>query len=106
MIDINYEGYGFDTVEQFVPTHVQCNSSFDGEKTWKKDIEYTELESFISEDYPKEDDLLIPMCCCTDKTGGELIEDGTSVEDISECNVNVLNDAEGNNTENNDNVEP
>lgn len=103
MIDINYEGYGFDTVEQFIPTHVQCNTSFDGEKVWKTAITYTELESFLTEDYPKTDDLLIPMGCCTDKISGELIPDGMSIEDIQECNVPYMSEETSNSSDGNTN---
>lgn len=74
MLDIFYEGYGFDTIEQFVPLAIQCNTQFDGEKVAKEKIEYTEVGSFISEDYPKEDDLFIPLGSC-EKSSGKIIDD-------------------------------
>ena len=74
MIDINYEGYGYDTCEQFVSTAIQCGTKFDGEKVAKSAITWTELESFLSEDYPKTDDLLIPVCDC-EKNSGTMIDD-------------------------------
>jgi len=76
MIDINYEGYGYDTCEQFVSTAIQCNTQFDGEKTAKSGITYTNypFESFVSEDYPKTDDLLIPVCD-KERVSGDIIDD-------------------------------
>ena len=51
MLEYNYEGYGFDTVEQFVPLEVQCGFGYKYDK--KKDIKHSEVESFFGEVYSK-----------------------------------------------------
>jgi len=55
-----YDNWGFEEHESFVPLALQCKMKFDAEK--KKDITYTQKESFISEEGCKTTDLLIPNC--------------------------------------------
>lgn len=61
MLEKDYEGYGYDTVERFVPLDVQLGTTYDSEKD-KSQITYTERESFFGEEVPKEAELVIPIC--------------------------------------------
>lgn len=77
MLEYNYEGYGFDTVEQFVPLEVQCGFGYKYDK--KKDIKHSEVESFFGEVYSKEAELTVKTPCCCNKPEIELIEHGEPI---------------------------
>ena len=81
MLYRHYDSYGYDTSEQFVPLSIQNGFEYDGEKTNKEKIEYSEVESFISENGVKEGELLAPVCLCGQKPTLKLISDDDTIND-------------------------
>lgn len=59
-MDKPYDNWGFEEQESFQPLALQCKTTFTKDKT--KNIKYTQIDSFLSEEGLKKDDLLIPQC--------------------------------------------
>ena len=81
MLYRDYDSYGYDTSEQFVPLSVQNGFEYDGEKKTKEKIKYTEIGSFTSEHGVKEAELLVPLCLCGKKPTQKLITDDDTIND-------------------------
>lgn len=74
-----YDSYGYDTSEEFASLAVQDGFVYDGEKVNKKEIKYTQQESFVSENGVKEEELLAPTCLCGTKPTLKLITDDDTI---------------------------